>query len=119
MLSYGAAGMLCASLSQAGTTVQGAYDLLVSMSIITYFIPFVFLFLAMIRLQRQPFPRAAMRLPGGRPVAILLASLGLVTTVLTIILSVIPSAEEPHKGAAVAKMIGSTLVLLGAGIAVY
>ena len=116
---YGAAGMLCALLSQAGSSVQSAYDLLVSMSIITYFIPFVFLFLAMIRLQREPVPPGVMRLPGGKPVAILLASTGLVTTVLTIILAVIPPDNEPHKGLAIAKVLGSTLLLVAAGIAVF
>jgi glutamate:GABA antiporter len=117
--SYGVAGMLCALLSQAGSTVQSAYDLLVSMSIITYFIPFIFLFLAMIRLQREPFPKGAIRLPGGRPVAILLASVGLITTVLTIVLAVIPSSDEPHKAIAIAKVLGSTFLLVGAGVAVF
>ena len=111
--------MLCALLSQAGSTVQSAYDLLVSMSIVTYFIPFIFLFLAMIRLQREPAPAGAMRIPGGKPVAILLASVGLVTTILTIVLAVIPSGDEPHKALAVAKVLGSTLLLVGAGIAVF
>jgi glutamate:GABA antiporter len=119
VISYGVAGMLCALLSQAGSTVQSAYDLLVSMSIITYFIPFIFLFLAMIRLQREPFPQGAMRLPGGGPVAVLLASVGLVTTVLTIVLAVIPSSDEPHKGIAIAKVLGSTFLLVGAGVAVF
>jgi glutamate:GABA antiporter len=119
VISYGVAGMLCALLSQAGTTVQSAYDLLVSMSIITYFIPFVFLFLTMIRLQREPLPQGVARLPGGRPVAILLASVGLITTVLTIALAVIPSSDEPHKGMAIAKVIGSTLLLVGAGVVVF
>ena len=119
VISYGVAGMLCALLSQAGSTVQSAYDLLVSMSIITYFIPFIFLFLAMIRLQREPLPEGAMRLPGGRPVAVLLASVGLITTTLTIVLAVIPSSDEPHKGVAIAKVIGSTVLLVGAGVAVF
>ncbi|HKC42033.1 MAG TPA: APC family permease, partial [Gemmatimonadales bacterium] len=39
-------------LGQAGTSVHGAYDALVSMSIIGYFIPFLFMFAAMIALQR-------------------------------------------------------------------
>ena len=39
--------------SQAGTSVKGAYDMLVSMSVITYFIPYLFLFL----LLRQPTAR--------------------------------------------------------------
>jgi glutamate:GABA antiporter len=117
--AYGLAGMLCALLSQAGSSVQSAYDLLVSMSIITYFIPFVFLFLAMIRLQREPFPAGVARLPGGKPIAILLASVGLLTTLMTIVLAVVPPDTEPHKGFAIAKVIGSTLLLLSAGVAVF
>ena len=64
--AYGLAGMLCALLSQAGTTVRSAYDVLVSMSIITYFIPFAFLFASMIRLQREPAAEGTIRMPGGR-----------------------------------------------------
>jgi glutamate:GABA antiporter len=119
IIFYGFAGMLCALLSQAGSTVQGAYDLLVSMSIVTYFIPFVFLFLSMIRLQREPFPQGGMRFPGGRFVAVLLASIGLITTVLTIVLALVPPDDEPHKGLAIAKILGSTFLLVGAGAAVF
>jgi glutamate:GABA antiporter len=89
------------------------------MSIITYFIPFVFLFLAMIRLQREPVPPGVMRLPGGRPTAVLLASVGLLTTLLTIVLAVVPPDDEPHKALAISKIIGSTFLLVGAGIAVF
>jgi glutamate:GABA antiporter len=119
IIFYGFAGMLCALLSQAGSSVQSAYDLLVSMSIITYFIPFVFLFLAMIRLQREPVPHGVARLPGGRPVAVLIAFVGLITTLLTIVLAIVPSDAEPHKKLAIAKVIGSTLLLVGAGVAVF
>ncbi len=119
VMIYGAAGALCALLSQAGSSVQGAYDVLVSMSIITYFIPFVFLFLSMIRLQREPPPPGVVRLFGGKPMAILLASTGLATTLLTIVLAVIPPDEESQKGLAVAKVIGSTVLLVGAGMAVF
>ncbi|WP_433983547.1 APC family permease [Tunturiibacter empetritectus] len=119
IIFYGVAGMLCALLSQAGSTVQSAYDLLVSMSIVTYFIPFVFLFLAMIRLQREPFPRGGIRFPGGRAVAVLLASVGLITTLLTIVLALVPPDDEPHKGLAIAKILGSTFLLVGGGAAVF
>jgi glutamate:GABA antiporter len=117
--AYGIVGMLCALLSQAGTTVRSAYNVLVSMSIITYFIPFAFLFASMIRLQREPAAEGTIRIPGGRPVAIALASVGLLTTLLTIVLSVIPPEEEPNKPLAIAKVIGSTVFLVGVGIAVY
>jgi glutamate:GABA antiporter len=119
IIAYGFAGMLCALLSQVGSSVQSAYDLLVSMSIITYFIPFVFLFLAMIRLQREPFPPGVTRLPGGRPAAVFIACVGLVTTLLTIVLAVVPPDDEPHKSLAIAKVIGSTLLLVGAGVVVF
>ncbi|HEX3435811.1 MAG TPA: APC family permease [Pseudacidobacterium sp.] len=116
---YGLAGMLCALLSQAGSTVRSAYNVLVSMSIITYFIPFALLFLSMIRLQREAASEDVMRIPGGKKVAIALASVGLLTTLLTIVLSVIPPEEEPNKPLAIAKVIGSTIFLVGAGVAVY
>ncbi len=65
VLSYGLTGMLFAFLGQAATTVKGAYDVLVSMSVITYFIPYLFLFAAMIRLQREPAGPDVIRVPGG------------------------------------------------------
>ena len=117
--AYGIVGMFCALLSQAGSTVRSAYDILVSMSIITYFIPFAFLFASMIRLQREPVVEGTIRIPGGRPVVVVLASIGMLTTLLTIVLSVIPPDEEPNKPLAIAKVIGSTLFLVGAGVAVY
>jgi len=116
---YGLAGMLCALLSQAGSTVRSAYDVMVSMSILTYFIPFLFLFASMIRLQCRAIPASAIRIPGGRPAAVVLASIGLLTTLLTIVLSIVPPDEEPHKLLAMAKVIGSTLFLVGAGVVVY
>ena len=116
---YGAAGAACAVLGQAGSSVQGAYDLLVSMSIVTYFIPFVFLFLAALRLQRHEAPAGVMRIPGGRTMSRALACVGLITTLLTIGLSLVPAADEPHKALAVTKVLGSTLLLVGGGVLVF
>jgi len=116
---YGFAGMLFAFLGQAATTVKGAYDVLVSMSIIAYFIPYLFLFAAMIRLQREPAGPDVIRVPGGRQVAIPLAVLGLITTSITICLSVLPSDDEPNKPLAVIKIIGMTIVLLAGGVVIY
>ena len=117
--SYGLAGMVVACLSQAGTTVRGAYDVLVSMSIIAYFLPYLFLFASMIRLQSRPASPEVIRVPGGRRVAISLAVLGFTSTALTIVLSVIPPAEELNKPLAVAKVLVSTAVLIGAGVVLF
>jgi glutamate:GABA antiporter len=117
--AYGAAGMVVALLGQAGTTVRGAYNVLVSMSVISLFIPYLFLFSAMIRHQSRPAAPQVRRVPGGKPVAIALASIGLLSTAITIVLSVIPSADEPDKPLAIAKVLGATAVLVGLGIALF
>jgi len=77
------------------------------------------LFSAMIRIQSRPAPAEARRVPGGKPVAIVLATLGLASTAATIILSTIPGGEETNKPLAVIKVICGTAVLMGAGVAVF
>src|SRR5258706_9904530 len=99
-------------LGQAGTSVRGAYDALVSMGIIAYFIPFLFMFAAMIVLQREPAGPDVMRVPGGRSVAVALASLGFTVTATSIVLACIPPDEEPNKRLAVGKVVGLSLVLI-------
>jgi amino acid transporter len=116
---YGLAGMLMAALGQAGTTVRGAYDVMVSMTIITTFLPFLAVFASMARVQSRPAGSDVMRVPGGRPVALALAAVGFVSTVATIVLAAFPAAEEPHKALAVAKVLAGTLVLVGGGVAVF
>jgi amino acid transporter len=116
---YGLAGMLMALLGQAGTSVRGAYDALVGMSALTTFIPFLFLFGAMIRVQSRAPAAGAMRVPGGRPVAIAVAILGLASTAITIVLSTIPAEDDPHPALAVVKIIGSTIVLIGGGVLAF
>ncbi|MFZ0760276.1 MAG: APC family permease [Candidatus Sulfotelmatobacter sp.] len=111
-------GALFIFLGQAGTSVKGAYDVLVSMGVIVYFIPYLYLFAAMIKLQRDPAGPDVIRVPGGRRVAKLVATLGFVTTSLTIAMSLIPQPDEPDKALALAKIVGGTgaLVLVGACI---
>lgn len=116
---YGLAGACMALLGQAGTTVRGAYDVLVGMAVLTEFIPFAFIFAALIRVQNRPVEKDFRRVPGGRPMAIALGLLGLASTVLTILLSTIPSGDDPNPALAVVKIIGSTAVLIGAGVAVF
>jgi len=119
VLVYGLTGMLFAFLGQAATSVKGAYDVLVSMSVITYFIPYLFLFAAMIRLQREPAGPDVIRVTGGKRVAIGLALVGLVSTVITIGLSVIPADDEPNKPLAIFKTVGMTALLIAVGMIVY
>jgi amino acid transporter len=119
LLAQAICGVIFIVLSQAGTSVYGAYEVLVSMGIITYFIPYLLVFASLIRLQREPATAETMRIPGGRPVAIALGTLGFTTTSVTIVFSLIPAADEPHKFLAVAKIVGLTTVLLAVGVLLF
>jgi amino acid transporter len=116
---YGFASILVALLGQAGTTVRGAYDVLVSMAVLTTFLPFLFIFAAMIRLQREPAGPEVRRVPGGKPVAIILGVLGTISTLVTIGLSAIPSDDNPDKPLAILKVVGSAAVVVVLGVGVY
>ena len=106
-------------LGQAGTSVRGAYDALVSMGIIAYFIPFLFMFASMIALQREPAAADVMRVPGGKPVAIVLASLGFLVTTVSIVLACVPPDDEPNKTLAIVKVVGASAVLVAVGAIIY
>jgi glutamate:GABA antiporter len=112
-------GGVFAFLGQAGTSVKGAYDVLVSMGVITYFVPYLYLFAAMIKLQREPAGTAVIRVPGGKPAAYLLGTIGFLTTSVTIALSLVPQADEPNKLLAFGKVVGLTGALLLAGVWIY
>ncbi len=106
-------------MGQFGSTVHGAYQVLVSMTIITNFVPYLFMFAALIRLQREPAEPGVIRVPGGKPVAVALAVVGMLTTTAVIIGSLIPDASEPNKALAVGKIIALSAMLLGGGVVLY
>jgi len=117
--AYGLAGIVVALLGQAGTSVRGAYDVLVAMGFLAYFVPYLFLFGAMIRLQSKPAGPEVRRVPGGKPVAIALGLIGMASTLASIVLSAIPPDDDPNKPLAVLKVVGGCVVLIGAGVVVF
>jgi hypothetical protein len=72
----------------------------------------------MFKLQREPAEEEIIRVPGGKPVAHVLAVVGFAATLLTIALSVLPPPDEPNKPLAVFKIVGGcgALVLIGVGL---
>ena len=106
-------------LGQAGTSVKGAYNALVSMTVVATMLPFLFVYASALRIQAEPRAATALRLPGGRPVATCFALLGLATTLAAIVLACFPAEDEPRKLLAVAKVLGMGAVVVGAGASVY
>jgi glutamate:GABA antiporter len=95
-----------AVLGQAGTSVQGAYDVLVSLGVISYFIPYVLMFAAQWRLD-----------PRGRSRG--LALVGLTVTVVSMALAAVPAPDESHRLLALVKIVGGTVGLLAAGALLF
>ncbi len=106
-------------LGQAGSSIHGAYQVLISTTVIATFIPYLFMFAALIRLQGEPAEPGVVRIPGGRRGAIAVAVTGFTATVLVIMGSVIPDASEPNKALAVIKVVVLSAVLVGVGAGLY
>lgn len=105
-------------LGQAGATVKGAYDFLTSMSVVSYTLPFFFLFLAYLRAD-GPVPPGAWTAPGGRTGRKTLAWMGLILTVSGIACTLVPSPDATDKLAAAIKLAIATGVLICIGVGIY
>jgi amino acid transporter len=119
MLAQAAITVVLIVVGQAGTDIRGAYNIMISMSIIAYFIPFLLMFAAMIRLRREARPEGAPALPGGARAMGGVAAVGFATTLAALVLAFIPAADEANKPLAVAKIVGLTALLLVSGAAIY
>jgi len=111
--------VLIAIMGQAGSSIRGAYQVLISTTVIATFLPYLFMFAALIRLQDEPVEPGVMRIPGGKPVATAIAVVGFAATVLVVIGSVIPDASEPNKVLAVVKVVLLSAALVLGGVALY
>jgi amino acid transporter len=117
LLTQSALTVLFVVAGQAGTSVRGAYEVLVSMTFLITFIPFLFVFAATIKLATEPPGPDGWRVK--RRFLVPLAVLGLLTTLVSIVLAAVPAESEPNKPLAVAKVVGGTLVILAAGVVTY
>ncbi|HZV78050.1 MAG TPA: APC family permease [Candidatus Binatus sp.] len=105
-------------LGQGGTNVKGAYEVLVSTTVIITYIPFIALFASAIKLHAGSAP-SEIGIPGGRATVIASATVGLLTTSISIVLATFPPDDEPNKALAVLKVLGLSAVMVAAGVALY
>ncbi len=122
ILTQGVLASLFLMMSLPGGSVAETYLLLSELTIITYFVPYLYLFLCLIRLRAAeaatdegtPVPR-----PGGTAGAWAAGVTGFATTLLAIAVSLIPSAAVTNPWLYEAKLIAGTLVFFGAGLLLY
>jgi len=122
MLVQGVLSALLLLISQIGETAAGAYQILVDATTILYFIPFLYMFLALIGLRRRP-DRGATEghtlVPFGQFGVWLFGVTGFVVTLIAIVLSLIPPSDIHSPTLFEVKVIGGCLVLIGVGLVLY
>jgi amino acid transporter len=109
-------------LSQVSETTRGAYQGLVDVAIILYFIPFLYMYAAAIKLagrkDRLENPHAVL-IPGGKPGVWLASGIAFAVTLLSIIVSVLPPGDSSNRALFLIKVVGSTLGALALGLTLY
>jgi amino acid transporter len=109
-------------LSQINATTADAYQKLVDAAIILYFIPFLYMYAAAIRLAYRPDRErtpGAILIPGGKLGVWIASGLGFLVVLLGIVLSFIPPAETMHKFEFEAELIGATGVAIVIGLLLH
>ena len=107
------------ALSALGSTVAGAYDFVVAMGVITFMIPYLWMFAAYWIVQKRNDGGLDFRTPGGKSWALFLALLGIVMVLSAIAGSLVPSPEEPHPLMAFLKLLGASVVMIAVGALIY
>ena len=106
-------------LSQAGASLKAAYDFLVAMSVLSYTLPFLFLFAVFLKVARRPADTGVWRAPGGETGRLAVGWLGLAVTLSAVACTLVPSPDAKNPVGEVAKLVIASAVLLGSGSLFY
>ena len=109
-------------ISQYNETTRGAYQVLIDAAIILYFIPFLYMFAAAIKLagrkDRTENPHAVL-VPGGKTGVWIASGLGFIVTLLSIVISLYPPGDSADRRAFLIKVVGWTSGSLALGLILY
>ena len=109
-------------VSQINDTTRGAYQFLVDAAIILYFIPFLYMFAAIIKLagrkDRRENPHAVL-VPGGKAGVWICGGLGFVVVLIGILVSLVPPGEAESKVGFEAALVAVTAVSVLIGLVLY
>jgi amino acid transporter len=113
-------------ISQISDSTRGAYQSLISVAIILYFIPFLYMFAAIIRLRLRPDRDTArapgshiILIPGGSAGTWICGGLGFLIVLLAIAFSIIPPGDTSSKVLFEFKVILATVGSILLGLILY
>ena len=102
--------------------IQDAYQVLVDATIILYFIPFLYMFAAAIKLYGRPdraTNKEAVLIPGGKAGVWILSVIGFLVVLIGIIVSLVPPGESTSKFGFEARLVGGTVAAIAVGLFLY
>jgi amino acid transporter len=111
------------SLGGGQTTVQESYDIMINLTILVYFVPYLYLFAAWIVLRRSDFATNgggdAVTMPGGAAGVWLAASCGFFATLIAIGLVFVPPPDTENVLNYEVNLAGQSLLLFVIGFGFY
>ncbi|HXC32337.1 MAG TPA: APC family permease [Verrucomicrobiae bacterium] len=109
-------------LAQINDNTRGAYQILVDAATILYFIPFIYMYAAAIKLYARADRRenrAAILVPGGRAGICIAGGLGLLVVAVGIVLSFVPPGDTSSKILFETKLVAGTVLSILLGLVLY
>ncbi|HEY6489241.1 MAG: APC family permease [Terracidiphilus sp.] len=109
-------------VSQINDSTRGAYQFLIDAAIILYFIPFLYMFAAVIKLAYRRDRRQnahAILVPGGLPGVWIAGGLGFIVVLIGIFVSLVPPGDSTSKLGFELKLVGGTLASILLGLILY
>jgi amino acid transporter len=109
-------------ISQISETMRGAYQVLVDITILIYFIPFLYMFAAVIKLAKRKDRKEneqAVLIPGGMTGVWFIAGLGFLVVLVCMAVSMVPPGDSSNKVLFEAKLLIGTLAAVLLGLVLY
>lgn len=107
-------------MSFIGSSVEEAYMILLDTTILVYFIPYVYMFAAYIVLRRRKFNESeAVKSPKNDSLALVAGTVGLIVTLISMVLSALPSPDSTNPLLYEIKVIGGALAFVLSGWIIY
>jgi len=121
LVQAGASGAILLG-SQISETTRGAYQFLIDAGIILYFIPFLYMFAAAIKLAGRKDRREnehAVLVPGGIPGVWIAGGMGFLVVLIGIFVSLVPPGDSLNKFGFELKLVGGTVASILLGLTLY
>jgi amino acid transporter len=109
-------------VSQINDSTRGAYQFLIDAAIILYFIPFLYMCAAVIKLARRKDRKSnphAVLVPGGLAGVWISGGLGFIVVLIGIFVSLVPPGDSTNKLGFELKLVGGTIASILLGLVLY